>query len=239
MYRQLEVKTAVEKAIVSGQKLTFSPAMNGTEVVEKLDSLYPKIKTPLDHSDSFQLLIATILSAQCTDVQVNKVTPKLFERFPDAASMSKAPISALESLIKSTGFYHVKAKRIKEISKKIVSDHGGNVPETMEELLTLPGIGRKTANIVLSAGFGKIEGIAVDTHVFRLSRRIGLSVATTPEKIELDLMRMTPKRLWPRLSMLLIFHGRQVCFARSPLCSKCPLTSHCLFYKTVVSKQKR
>ncbi len=217
--------------------LTFSPIMSGDQVVEKLDSLYPKIKTHLDHRGPFQLLVATILSAQCTDVQVNKVTPKLFEKFPDAASMSEAKISILERLVKSTGFYHVKAKRIKEISKKIIKGYGGKVPQTMEELLTFPGIGRKTGNIVLSAGYGKIEGIAVDTHVYRLSRRIGLSDSKTPEKIEIDLMRITPKELWPRLSMLLIFHGRRVCFARSPQCAKCPLSKKCLYYNSVVLKK--
>jgi endonuclease-3 len=228
-----------EKKVVSVKSKDFSPTMSGDEVVEKLDSLYPKVKTHLDHRGPFQLLIATILSAQCTDVQVNKVTPKLFAKFPDATRMSKAPISTLEHLVKSTGFYHVKAKRIKEISKKIMCDHGGKVPQTMEELLTLPGIGRKTANIVLSAGYGKTEGIAVDTHVFRLSRRIGLSESPTPEKIEIDLMRITSRELWPRLSMLLIFHGRQVCVARSPECASCPLTAQCLYYNTVISKQEQ
>jgi endonuclease III len=217
---------------------SFSPTMSGEQVVEKLDSLYPKIKTHLDHRGPFQLLVATILSAQCTDVQVNKVTPKLFGKFPDAVSMSEAKISILERLVKSTGFYHVKAKRIKEISKKIIDDHAGKVPQTMEELLTLPGIGRKTANIVLSAGYGRIEGIAVDTHVFRLSRRIGLSDSRTPEKVELDLKRITPREIWPRLSMLLIFHGRTVCFARSPRCTKCPLSAQCLYYNTVVLNHK-
>jgi endonuclease III len=205
--------------------------MTGKEVVDILDGIYPRIKTHLSHRDPFQLLVATVLSAQSTDVGVNKVTPRLFERFPDARSMSKASVRELERLVKPTGFFHVKARRIKEISKRIMADFDGRVPETMEELLTLPGIGRKTANIVLSAGYGKIEGIAVDTHVFRLSRRIGLTQSNTPEKIELDLMKITPKNLWPRLSMLLIFHGRRICFARSPLCSKCVLNSKCLYFK--------
>jgi endonuclease III len=210
---------------------TFSPTMSGKEVVEKLDGIYPRIRTHLAHDDPFQLLVATVLSAQATDVQVNKITPMLFEKYPDAKSMASARISYLERLVKSTGFYHVKARRIKDISKQILSRFDGNVPETMEALLTLKGVGRKTANIVLSAGYGKIEGIAVDTHVFRLSKRIGLSDQNTAERIESDLMRITPKELWPRLSMLLIFHGRQICFARSPKCSECLLNSKCLYFK--------
>jgi endonuclease-3 len=218
-------------------EIQFAPTMSGKEVVEALDNLYPKIKTHLSHSDPFQLLVATVLSAQSTDVQVNKVTPKLFEKFPDPPSMSKGTIRELERLVKSTGFFHVKARRIKEISKRLLKNFNGKVPDSMEELLTVPGIGRKTANIVLSAGYGKIEGIAVDTHVFRLSRRIGLSQSPTPEKVEIDLMKITPKELWPRLSMLLIFHGRQICFARSPLCSKCVLTSNCAYFKNLKSKR--
>jgi endonuclease III len=207
------------------------PTFTGTEIVSALDELYPEVKTPLKHSNVFQLLIATVLSAQCTDAQVNRVTPSLFARFPDAYSLSKANLRELESLIKSTGFYHVKARRIKEISSKLVSNYKGRVPKTMEELLTLPGIGRKTANIVLSAGYGVIEGIAVDTHVFRLSRRIGLSESKTPEKIELDLMKITPDReIWPRLATLLIFHGRRICFARHPNCEACPLSIRCSYF---------
>jgi endonuclease-3 len=216
----------------------FKPSVTGEEIVNLLDVIYPKIKTPLVHKGPFQLLIATVLSAQSTDVGVNKVTPKLFDKFPDARSMSKASIRDLEKLIKSTGFYHVKAKRIKEISRRIMKDFQGKVPKTMEELLTLPGIGRKTANIVLSAGYGKIEGIAVDTHVFRLSRRIGLTQSNTPEKIELDLIAITPKSLWPRLSMLLILHGRQICFARSPRCANCVVNSRCLYFKELQQKKK-
>jgi endonuclease-3 len=208
--------------------------MSGSEVVERLDPLYPKIKTHLTHKDPFQLLIATVLSAQSTDVQVNKVTPALFQSYPDAASMSKAKILSLERMVKSTGFYHVKAKRIKQISKDIMERFHGEVPNTMEGLLILPGVGRKTANIVLSASYGKIDGIAVDTHVFRLSRRIGLAQGNTPEKVEQELMSITPKALWPRLSMLLIFHGRNVCFARAPKCPECVLNSKCRYFKKEV-----
>lgn len=206
-------------------------------MVEMLDGVYPKIKTHLAHQNPFQLLVATILSAQCTDSQVNKVTPMLFERFPDPHKMSGAKISELERLVKSTGFFRVKARRIREVSGRIVISFEGRVPDTMEELIGLPGVGRKTANIVLSAGFGKIDGIAVDTHVYRLSRRIGLSKSNTPEKVEQDLIRITPKELWPRLSMLLIFHGRRVCFARKPACDKCVLSSRCVYYRDNVQRK--
>jgi len=208
--------------------------MSGEEIVTLLDKLYPKIKNPLGHDGAFQLLIATILSAQCTDAQVNRVTPHLFRRFPDANSMARANLRELERLVKSTGFFHVKARRIKEVSKRIVNDFDGKVPQSMNELTTLSGVGRKTANIVLSAGFGKTEGIAVDTHVQRLSKRIGLSQEKNPEKIEQDLMKITPKELWPRLSLLLILHGRKICNAREPLCEKCVLTSKCNYFRNTI-----
>jgi len=208
--------------------------MSGEEIVSLLDKLYPKIKTPLGHDGAFQLLIATILSAQCTDAQVNRVTPHLFRKFPDANSMARANLPELERLVKSTGFFHVKARRIKEVSQRIVSDFYGKVPQFMNELTTLPGVGRKTANIVLSAGFGKTEGIAVDTHVQRLSKRIGLSQEKNPEKIEQDLMKITPKELWPRLSLLLILHGRKICNARKPLCEKCVLMSKCYYFRNTI-----
>jgi endonuclease III len=206
------------------------PTMNGDEVVEKLDSLYPQIKTPLLHSDVFQLLIATVLSAQCTDEQVNRVTPILFAKYPNPGAMARAPIRSLEKIVKSTGFFHVKARRIKEISRNIEDQFGGSVPNNMQDLIELPGVGRKTANIVLSAGYERIEGIAVDTHVFRLSRRIGLSEKNTPEKIEEDLMKITSKEKWPRLTLLLILHGRNICLARKPECQRCVLNEKCLYF---------
>jgi endonuclease-3 len=209
------------------------PTMSGEEVISTLDPLYPKIKTPLRHRNRFQLLIAVVLSAQTTDVQVNAILPNLFAHYPTSDALSKANIQALEKVVKSTGFFHVKARRIKQISQKIMKDFAGKVPSSMEELLTLPGVGRKTANIVLSAGFDKIEGIAVDTHVQRLSQRIGLTKETTPEKIEVDLMKITPKEMWPRLTVLLILHGRNICFARSPQHDKCVLAPKCLYYGTL------
>lgn len=206
------------------------PTMSGAEVVERLDHLYPRIKTPLSHRDTFQLLIAVVLSAQTTDASVNRVVPALFARYPTSAAMAGAKVRSLEKFVKSTGFYHVKARRIRDISRMIVRDFSGRVPDTMEDLLTLPGVGRKTANIVLSAGFDRIEGIAVDTHVFRLSRRIGLTDRNTPEKVEQDLMKITPRKDWARLTVLLILHGRTVCFARNPECEKCVLSDRCLYY---------
>jgi endonuclease III len=203
--------------------------LTGDEVVTLLDPLYPRIDTPLQHESPFQLLVATVLSAQCTDEQVNRVTPKLFQIFPNPEKMSRANIRTLERLIRSTGFYHVKSRRIKEISRMLLNKFGGDVPRTMEQLVTLPGVGRKTANIVLSVGFDKIEGIAVDTHVQRLSQRIGLSKEKTPEKIEAELMKTTKKDLWPRLTVLLILHGRNVCFARKPRCDLCVLASRCKY----------
>lgn len=208
-------------------------------IVQLLDNQYPRIKTPLVHIGPFQLLIATILSAQCTDAQVNLVTPTLFEKYPDVHTMAGADLSDLENIIRSTGFFHVKAKRIKEVSKIVSNDYAGKVPETMRELTELPGVGRKTANIVLSAGFDRIDGIAVDTHVKRLARRIGLSNAKSPEHIEQDLMRITPKEMWPWISILLILHGRRVCSARKPLCEKCVLSKYCNYFKEMESCNMR
>jgi len=213
--------------------------MTGDEVVQKLDPLYPNIKTPLTHANVFQLLIATVLSAQTTDEQVNRVTPNLFAKYPTSAEMARAPIRTLEKILKPTGFFHVKARRVKEISKKLEQQFGGKVPQTMEALIQLPGVGRKTANIVLSAGFDRIEGVAVDTHVFRLSRRIGLTEQNTPEKVELDLMRITPKSEWPRLTLVLILHGRNICFAKGPECERCVLSSRCLYYATAYPPKKK
>ncbi|MDG6906531.1 MAG: endonuclease III [Nitrososphaerota archaeon] len=206
---------------------------SGDEIVHLLERHYPRVKTPLIHKNQFQLLIATMLSAQCTDERVNRVTPALFGKFPDAGKMSLARLAELERIIKSTGFFHVKSRRIREVSKAIVEKFEGKVPKTMDELISLNGIGRKTANIVLSAGYDKIEGIAVDTHVHRLANRIGLSQETSPEKIEKDLIRITRKENWPQLSMLLILHGRKICNARKPLCEKCPITSECRYYSKI------
>lgn len=207
------------------------------EIYSTLDTIYPPIRTSLKHEDPFELLISTILSAQSTDAQVNRLTPKLFQRFRDARSMSKASKKELEKLVHSSGYFHVKAKRIRDVSAALVKKFGGSVPGSMEELLTLPGVGRKTANIVLNVSFGMVEGIAVDTHVFRVSRRLGLASSKTPEKVEQELMNVFPKEYWSRVSMLLILHGRAICHARDPLCEKCAISSLCLYYSQIPLKE--
>ena len=192
-----------------------------------LTELYPTPRCGLDFKTPFELLIATILSAQCTDVRVNKITPALFTRYPDAYAMSQAPIEELEKLIFTAGFYHNKARSILGASSMIVERYGGQVPSTMPELLQLPGVARKTASVVLGNAFGKNEGIAVDTHVTRLVARLGLSSNTTPEKIERDLMVLAPREEWTNLSHRLIWHGRTTCEARKPRCNDCLLAVYC------------
>jgi endonuclease-3 len=188
--------------------------------------LYPDAHCALHHDNPLQLLVATILSAQCTDVRVNIVTPALFARYPDAHAFADADQGELETLIKSTGFFRNKAKNIIACCKSIVREHGGKVPCTLEELVPLPGIGRKTANVVLGDAFN-VPGITVDTHVGRLSRRMGLTTHVDPVKVEQDLMKLIPKKDWTLFSHRMIFHGRQVCFARKPNCDRCTLNKIC------------
>jgi endonuclease-3 len=192
-----------------------------------LIELYPEPQCGLIYQTPFQLLVATILSAQCTDERVNSVTPTLFGRYPDAASMSKISPAELEKLIYSTGFYHNKARHILETSQLLVEKFDGQVPSTMSELLRLPGVARKTASVVLGNAFNINDGIAVDTHVTRLSQRLGLSKNTTPERIERDLMQLAPRPEWTNLSHRLIWHGRLVCAARNPACQRCSLAPYC------------
>ena len=191
-----------------------------------LRGVYPEVKTQLFHQNPFQLLVATILSAQCTDKQVNQVTPVLFKRFKTPADFAAAPLTSIEKLIRPTGFFHNKAKNIKNCSKAILERHGGQVPQTLSELVKLPGVGRKTANVVLGAAFG-ISGVVVDTHVARISGRLGLTENKDPVKIEFDLMEIVPKRAWNDFSLQLIFFGRQTCMARKPKCPTCPLNKLC------------
>lgn len=198
-----------------------------TEIISRLASLYPKAKTELIYSNPFQLLIATILSAQCTDVRVNIVTKSLFKKYSTTKDFKDAKQNELEQDIRSTGFYRNKAKNIIQASKIITEQFNSQVPETMKELITLPGVARKTANVVLSEAFKKSEGIAVDTHVMRLSQRLGLSDKKDPNKIEQDLMSITEKDRWRDISNLLIFHGRRVCIARKPKCHECILNNLC------------
>lgn len=192
------------------------------EIVAILRENYPESRTALRHEDPFQLLVATILSAQCTDARVNMVTPSLFGKYPTAAHFARAKQAILEKEIRSTGFFRNKARNIIGAAKHIVAEHGGNVPDTMEELVALPGVARKTANIVLSSAYGKAEGIAVDTHVRRLSRRLGLSAEEDPVKIERDLMAIVPKGDWLDFNHLLVNHGRAICRAKKPRCPDCP-----------------
>jgi len=196
------------------------------QIAAGLAKLYPDAKCALDHENPLQLLIATILSAQCTDVRVNMVTPALFARYPDAAAFANADVGELETAIQSTGFFRNKAKNIMACCKLIVEQHGGKVPGTMAELVVLPGVGRKTANVILGNAFDT-PGITVDTHVQRLSRRMGLTKEEDPVKIEHDLMELIPKKDWTMFSHRMIFHGRQVCYARKPRCEECTLNKVC------------
>jgi endonuclease-3 len=196
------------------------------KIVRLLAQTYPDAHCALHYQNPLQLLIATILSAQCTDVRVNMVTPALFRRYPDAASFAGADQAEVEKAIQSTGFFRNKARNIIACCKTIVEEHAGEVPGTMEELFALPGIGRKTANVILGNAFD-VPGITVDTHVSRLSRRLGLSKNADPEKIEQDLMQLIPEKEWTMFSHRMIFHGRQVCFARKPNCTGCTLKDVC------------
>jgi endonuclease-3 len=195
-------------------------------VVQGLAKLYPDAKCSLDHRGPLQLLIATILSAQCTDDRVNLVTPALFARYPDAKAFANARQAELEQMVQSTGFFRNKAKSIQGCCKAIVEQHGGRVPGTMEELHALPGVGRKTANVVLGNVFG-VPGLVVDTHVLRISRRLGLTREKTAEKVERDLMAILPPEEWVAFGHRMIYHGRRVCKAPRPLCDKCTLASFC------------
>lgn len=197
------------------------------ELLRRLAAAYPNAECALYHRNPWELLVATILSAQCTDARVNMVTPELFRKFPTPQAFAEASLPAIEEEIRSTGFYHNKAKSISGAAKAIVSQYGGRVPETMAELLPLPGVARKTANVVLGVAFGKAEGVVVDTHVLRLSHRLGLTRAEDPKKVEEDLMRIIPKDRWIAFSHEMIHHGRQICIARKPRCIDCPLENLC------------
>jgi endonuclease-3 len=197
------------------------------KIVEGLRNTYPDAHCELNHSSPLELLVATILSAQCTDKRVNLVTPQLFKRYPSAAAFANAPVQDLENAIKSTGFFRNKAKSIKAATRALVEKHGGQVPRTMEELRELGGVGRKTANVVLGNAFNVNSGIVVDTHVARLSGRLGLTTEKAPEKIEQALMPLVPQEEWVLFSHLLIWHGRRRCYARNPDCDNCEINSLC------------
>ncbi len=196
-------------------------------VIEILKSKFPDPICALTHENPWQLLVATILSAQCTDVRVNMVTPKLFSTFPSVSALAEAPIKKIEELVRSTGFFHNKAKNIKASMQALMEQHGGEVPNTLEELIKLPGVGRKTANVVLGTSFNKAEGIVVDTHVSRLSKRLGFTSSNNAVSIEKDLVKIVPKKDWIVFSHLLILHGRSTCPARNPKCEECELDELC------------
>lgn len=196
-------------------------------ILRGLDSTYANAQCALVHANPLELLIATILSAQCTDERVNLVTRDLFRKYRSPRDYADAPREALENDIRSTGFYHNKAKSIQGTCRMILEKFGNSVPDTMEELLQLPGVARKTANVVLGVAFGKAEGIVVDTHVFRVSRRLDLTQSETPERVEIDLMQAIPRNRWISFPHQMILHGRQLCKARKPLCLVCPLEKVC------------
>jgi endonuclease-3 len=228
MNRPPAKKPAAQQKIPARAPRTLLPIPARTlEIIRRLKKAYPDAHCALDFRTPFELLTATILSAQCTDVRVNLTTPALFARYPTPAAMAHADQADVEELIRSTGFYRNKAKSLIGMAQAVVANHGGEIPRTMEELRVLPGVGRKTANVVLGNAYGINAGITVDTHVTRLSQLLGLTKEKTAEKIERDLMELVPKRDWTLVSHLLITHGRQVCIARRPQCGRCVLADLC------------
>ena len=201
-------------------------------VVRRLEKEYPDAECALVHKNPFELAVATVLSAQCTDEMVNKVTPKLFHRYPTPEKLARARRPSVETLIHSTGFFRNKAKNIQGLAKAVVENHGGEIPQTMDELLALPGVARKTANVVLGVAFQKAVGVVVDTHVNRITNLLGLTEQHDPKKIERDLMEILPQRHWIAFSHLMIWHGRKVCIARRPRCEACILRDRCPSAKT-------
>ena len=200
---------------------------HAVRVMKRLGELYPTAHVALDYENPFQLLVAVILSAQTTDVGVNKVTPTLFARFPTPEALASADVLDVEEIVRPTGFYHNKTKSIMAAARMMVTEFNGRVPDTMEDLLRLPGVARKTANIVIANAYGKVEGIAVDTHVFRLAHRFGLSAEKTPDKVERDLMDVIPRDEWFAVNYRFIDHGRAVCTAKRPACGACTLNDIC------------
>lgn len=214
-----QAKAKPKKNYVSPERLQ--------RIFSALDQLFPQAQCALRHENAFQLLVATILSAQCTDERVNKVTPGLFQKYPTPQDFAALSQPALEQEIRSTGFFRNKARNITGMAKKLVADFGGQVPRTMEEMLTLPGVARKTANVVLGTAYGLATGIVVDTHVFRIAHRLKLSNQETPEKVEQDLLKLVPRERWILFGHQVIWFGRKICQARKPLCADCPLEPIC------------
>jgi endonuclease III len=219
-------KSSPKKSVRNSSRRDLAPERIAA-ILKALDEAYPDAVCALNHRTPWELLVATILSAQCTDVRVNMVTPELFRRFPTPAAMAKASLPELEELIRTTGFFRNKAKSIQGAAKKITEQFGGKVPETLAELITVPGAARKTANVVLGVSYGKAEGVVVDTHVYRIARRLDLTKSDTAEKVEQDLMKVLPQDRWIRFSHQVIQHGRQICIARKPKCDQCNLEQLC------------
>jgi endonuclease-3 len=211
----------------SGAESRAARAGRARTILGRLKREYPDARCALHHRDAYQLLVATILSAQCTDARVNQVTPLFFARYPSPEALGRADRGEVEEIIRPTGFFRNKTRSLIGMARALVAEHGGRVPRTMEELRGLPGVGRKTANVVLGNAYGINEGVTVDTHVIRLSRLLGLTRHADPVKIEQDLMPLFPREEWALLSHLLIFHGRQVCIARRPRCPACALADLC------------
>jgi endonuclease-3 len=220
-------KKAVAKKNANSAKYDPLAPARVEEILRILAATYPEARCALHHENAWQLLVATILSAQCTDVRVNMVTPELFKRFPTPASLAKVEPEAVEPMIASTGFFRNKAKSIVGAARKIVADFGGKVPDEMDALLGLPGVARKTANVVLGSWFRKSEGVVVDTHVHRIARRLELTRSDDPKQIEQELMQEIPRERWIDFSHEVILHGRALCTARSPKCMECPLEKLC------------
>jgi endonuclease-3 len=225
-------KTRPAKVAAKAPKKALKPQLKTSpdriaKILAGLGKAYPNATCALTHSSPWELLVATILSAQCTDARVNMVTPTLFRRFPTPAAMAKASLPEIEEIIRTTGFYHNKAKSISGAATAVVERFGGEVPRTMEELLTVPGAARKTANVVLGTAYGIAVGVVVDTHVLRLTRRLDLTLNTEPKKVEQDLMKIIPKDHWIAFSHELILHGRAICIARKPRCIDCTIEKEC------------
>jgi endonuclease-3 len=206
---------------------TAAQSLRASHVLDGLEAAHPEAECALRYNDAFELAVATILSAQCTDQRVNMVTPVLFRRYPTPGALADADATELESIVRSTGFFRAKAKSLMGFARALVLDHGGLVPRTLDELVKLPGIGRKTANVILGHAFGIAEGIAVDTHVLRVSNRLGLARGDDPIAVERQLMALVPPARWTRTTDLIIFHGRKVCDARRPACGACPVFALC------------
>jgi endonuclease-3 len=221
------MKPASTRAVRSGRESRALATARAAKILDILEQAHPEATCALHYRNPYELVIAVILSAQCTDERVNMVTPALFRRYPGPESLARARMSEVEDIIRSTGFFRAKARSIVGCAKALAGEHGGQVPRTLDALVTLPGIGRKTANVVLGHAFDVAEGIAVDTHVLRVSNRLGIARSDDPIVVEQQLMGLIPQERWTRTTDLLIFHGRKVCIARRPLCGSCPVFALC------------